>query len=195
MLGISTSSGGKASGKTWHGFCTRARVDYVGVRLCLRVRLTDYKDSLRETISRSCGKVDNFTTAPTARHRAGVLGPTGRRAVRTSIAGSAVTTKLRTHSWSTSLSDVAEMNTVSWGPESPPSLPNRAHQPDPSTFDHHVERGTNVVARAARRSDWERLSGRRQFSAKDPGPPIKEDGLLSIRSISARNSRTESCAR
>jgi len=80
----------------------------------------------------------------------------------------------------TSLSDVAEMNTVTRGPESPPTSPNRAHKSDPSIFDHHVERGTNVVTRSARRCDWEWLSGSRQLASKDSKSAIEEDGLFAI---------------
>ncbi len=78
----------------------------------------------------------------------------------------------------TSLSDVAEMNTVTWGPESSPTLPHRTHKSDASCVNHHVERGTKIVTRSARRRDWEPLSGRRQFAPKDPLPSIKEDLLL-----------------
>ena len=85
------------------------------------------------------------------------------------------------------------MNTVTWGPESSPTTPNRAHKSDPSIFDHHVECGTNVVTRAARSCDWEGLSGSRQFAPEDASPAFKEDGLLAIRSVSARNPRTQSC--
>ncbi len=87
--------------------------------------------------------------------------------------------KLRYHG-KTSLSDVAKMHTVTWGPESSPALPNRAHESDPSTFDHHVECGTNVVTRCARRCDWERLSGRRQFPSENSLATIEEDALLTI---------------
>ena len=80
----------------------------------------------------------------------------------------------------TSLSDVAEMNTVTWGPESSPTTPHRTHKSEASIFDHHVERGTNVVTRSARRRDWEGLSGRRQFPSKHSLAPFKEDGLLTI---------------
>jgi len=96
------------------------------------------------------------------------------------------------HRARTSLSDVAEMNTVTWGPESSPLLPNRAHESDPSIFDHHVERGTKVVTRAARSCDWEGLSGSRQFTSEDLGSTIEEDPLLTNRSVSARNSRRKS---
>ena len=85
------------------------------------------------------------------------------------------------------------MNTVSWGPESSPTLPHRTHDSLRSLVDHHVERGTNVVARSARSCDWERLSGSRQFPCKDPLATIPEDLLLSIASICARNSRMQSC--
>jgi len=95
----------------------------------------------------------------------------------------------------TSLSDVAEMNTVTWGPEASPIIPHRAHQPLSSCVHHHVERGTNVVTTSARRRDWEGLSGTRQFAEKDPTTPFEEDGLLTIRSESARNPRMQSCTR
>ena len=80
----------------------------------------------------------------------------------------------------TPLPDVTEMNTVTIGPEPSPLSPHITHKPDPSIFDHHVERGTNVVARSARRRDWEGLSGRRQFARKDPLSSTKEDGLFAI---------------
>ena len=94
---------------------------------------------------------------------------------------------------STSLSDVAVMNTVTLGPEPSPTSPHRTHESLPSFVDHHVERGTNAVTRSARRSDWERLSGRRQLAPKDPLPTIPEDPLLTRRSVSARNSRMKAC--
>ena len=84
------------------------------------------------------------------------------------------------------------MHRVTWGPESSPSLPNRTHDSLRSRIDHHVERGTKVVTRAARRCDWERLSGRRQLAGKDPLATIPQDALLSEASICASNSRMES---
>lgn len=78
----------------------------------------------------------------------------------------------------TSLSDVAEMNTVSRGPESPPTTPHIPHDSGRSWLDHHVECCTKVVARAARACDWERLSGRRQFACKDSLATIEEPPLV-----------------
>ena len=91
-----------------------------------------------------------------------------------------------------SLSDVAVMNTVTRGPETSPRTPHISHNSSSSWVDHHVECGTNPVTRAARRRDWEGLSGRRQFSSKDPKTSLKEGVLFAIRSVSARNSRMES---
>lgn len=79
----------------------------------------------------------------------------------------------------TSLSDVAEMNTVTRGPEAAPTSPNITHDALSSSIDHHVERGTKVVTRSPRRSDWERLSGRWELASKNPLPTTEEDRLLS----------------
>ena len=84
------------------------------------------------------------------------------------------------------------MNTVTWGPEASPRTPHSPHSFLSSMLDHQVERGTKVVTRAARRRDWEALSGRRQFSSKDTLSTIKEDPLFCKRSIRASNPRMQS---
>jgi len=81
------------------------------------------------------------------------------------------------------LSDVAEMNTVTRGPESSPTSPHIAQDPFCSWTDHHVESRTVVVTRSPRKSDWERLSGRWELASKDPGPAIIKDSLLPKASI------------
>jgi len=88
----------------------------------------------------------------------------------------------------TSLSDVAVMNTVTWGPESSPRTPHRAHVSLCSWVNHHVERGTKVVTRPARSSDWERLSGRWQAPLENELSTIEEDALLAKASICRSNS-------
>ncbi len=86
------------------------------------------------------------------------------------------------------------MHTVTWGPESSPRLPYSTHESFSSRVNHHVERGTNAMARSARRCDWEPLSGRWQLAPKDSLTSIKEDLLESRRSISACNARMEARA-
>lgn len=90
-----------------------------------------------------------------------------------------------------SSSDVTEMHTVRRSPESAPRPPDIAHQSFPSSTDHHVECCTVVVARCARRSDWERLSGRWEATSKDVLSAPVEALLFVKRSKSACDPRSQ----
>ncbi len=79
---------------------------------------------------------------------AGETAAIGRWFAETSSAQRGITANA--YPTATSLSDVAEMNTVTWGPESPPTFPHIAHESLRSWIDHHVERGTKIVTRSAR---------------------------------------------